>query len=52
MATLGLIIGGVLAAPLGALMVKRIRPRPLLIAVGIVLIATSLFSVARAWGGF
>jgi uncharacterized membrane protein YfcA len=52
MATLGLIIGGVIAAPLGALMVKRIRPRPLLIAVGIVLIATSLFSVARAWGGF
>ena len=48
-ATLGLIIGGVLAAPLGAIIVKRIRPRPLLCAVGVVLLSTSLFTVARAW---
>lgn len=48
-ATLGLIIGGVLAAPLGAILVKRIRPRILLCAVGIVLLSTSVFSVARAW---
>jgi uncharacterized membrane protein YfcA len=48
-ATLGLIIGGVLAAPLGAVLVKRVRPRPLLFAVAAVLIATSVFSLARAW---
>ena len=49
-ATVGLIIGGVVAAPLGAVMVRRIKPRALLFAVAIVLIATSLFSIARAWG--
>jgi len=52
LATVGLIIGGVLAAPLGALMVKRIQPRALLFSVSIVLIATSAFSVARAWAIF
>jgi uncharacterized membrane protein YfcA len=48
-AAVGLIIGGVLAAPLGAILVKRIRPRVLLFAVSAVLIATSVFSIARAW---
>jgi uncharacterized membrane protein YfcA len=48
-AAVGLIIGGVLAAPLGALLVKRVRPRLLLFAVAMVLIATSLFSIAQAW---
>ena len=47
--TIGLIIGGVMAAPFGALLVKRISPRKLLLAVAIVLIATSGFSVWRAW---
>jgi uncharacterized membrane protein YfcA len=49
MATVGLIIGGVVAAPFGALFAKRIKPRTLLVAVSIVLIATSLFSVWKAW---
>ncbi len=48
-ATLGLIVGGVLAAPLGAMLVKRVSPRPLLLAVALVLIATSVFSIYRAW---
>lgn len=48
MATLGLIIGGMLAAPLGALLVKRIRPRLLLATVAVVLIATSLYSIVQA----
>ena len=48
-ATVGLIIGGVLAAPLGALMVKRIRARLLLLAVSIVLIITSAYSIWTAW---
>ncbi|MCU0947268.1 MAG: sulfite exporter TauE/SafE family protein [Porphyrobacter sp.] len=47
--TVGLIIGGVIAAPFGALLVKRVSPRKLLLAVAIVLIATSGFSVWRAW---
>ena len=44
----GLVIGGLLAAPLGALLVKRIKPKPLLTMVGIVLIATSLFALVKA----
>jgi uncharacterized membrane protein YfcA len=48
-ATVGLIVGGVVAAPFGALFAKRMKPRVLLIAVSIVLIATSLFSVWKAW---
>ncbi|MEC7952791.1 MAG: sulfite exporter TauE/SafE family protein, partial [Pseudomonadota bacterium] len=44
-ATVGLIIGGVVAAPLGAMLVKHIRPRLLLGAVAVILIATSLYSV-------
>lgn len=46
--TVGLIIGGVMAAPFGAILVKRISPRTLLLAVATVLIATSAFSVWRA----
>lgn len=44
-ATVGLIIGGVVAAPFGAMLVKHIRPRLLLGAVAVILIATSLYSV-------
>lgn len=39
----GLIIGGVIAAPIGALVVKKLPVRPLMIGVAIVIIATSLF---------
>jgi uncharacterized protein len=38
----GLIIGGVLAAPLGGYLVARIPTRPLMLAVGVLIIATSL----------
>jgi len=44
----GLLIGGLLAAPFGALIAKRIQPRKLLFAVSFVLIATSLFSLYKA----
>jgi uncharacterized membrane protein YfcA len=47
-ATVGLLIGGVLAAPLGAWLVKRIPAKPLLVAVGILLTLTSLYGVYRA----
>lgn len=48
-ATVGMIIGGVLAAPFGAMIVKRIRPAWLLRAVSVVLIATSSFAIWKAW---
>ena len=47
-ATLGLLIGGILAAPIGAWLVKRIPPKPLLVMVGVLLTITSLYGVYRA----
>lgn len=49
-ATLGLLIGGLLAAPIGAWVAKRFNPKLMLILVGVVLTATSLYGVYRAWG--
>jgi uncharacterized membrane protein YfcA len=47
-AAVGLIIGGLMAAPLGAVLAKRIPAKNLLAMVGGVLTATSLFSLYRA----
>lgn len=47
-ATLGLLIGGVAAAPFGAWMAKRVKARTLLIAIGSVLTITSIYGVVRA----
>jgi uncharacterized membrane protein YfcA len=47
-ATAGLLIGGVVAAPLGALIAKRIQTDLLLTMVGVVLTATSLYGLYRA----
>ncbi len=47
-ATLGLLIGGVAAAPLGAYLAKRIPTKPLLLMVGVILTLTSLYGIARA----
>ncbi len=44
-ATLGLLIGGVIAAPFGAVMAKRFSPKLMLILVGFVLTATSAFGL-------
>lgn len=44
----GLLIGGLLAAPLGAWIAKRVEPRRLMFAVSFVLIVTSLFSLYKA----
>lgn len=49
-ATLGLLIGGVLAAPLGAWAAKHFNPKVMLILTGIVLTVTSAYGVWRAWG--
>lgn len=48
-ATLGLLIGGLAAAPLGAWAAKHIPAKPMLVMVGIVLTATSAFGVYKAW---
>lgn len=47
--TVGLIIGGVAAAPFGAVLASRVKPRLLLLAVAVVLIATSSYSIWKAW---
>ncbi|HTG37287.1 sulfite exporter TauE/SafE family protein [Sphingomonas sp.] len=44
---LGLLVGGVIAAPFGALVAKRVPTKALLVMVGMVLSATSLFSIWR-----
>jgi uncharacterized membrane protein YfcA len=49
-ATLGLLIGGLLAAPLGAWAAKHFPAKQMLILVGIVLTITSAYGVWRAWG--
>lgn len=47
--TVGLIIGGVIAAPFGAVLASRVQPRTLLLAVAVVLIVTSAYSIYKAW---
>jgi uncharacterized membrane protein YfcA len=48
LAMVGLLIGGIAAAPFGAYFAKRIPARTLLILVGIVLIATSSYGILKA----
>jgi uncharacterized membrane protein YfcA len=46
-ATLGLLAGGVIAAPLGALLARRMAADTLMVMVGLVLTGTSLFGLWR-----
>lgn len=46
-ATFGLLIGGIVAAPLGAYLTRRVEAQRLMAMVGVVLTATSLFSIYR-----
>jgi uncharacterized membrane protein YfcA len=48
-ATAGLLIGGIIAAPFGAWLVKRVNPKPLLVLVGILLTLTSLYGLYRVY---
>jgi hypothetical protein len=48
-ATLGLLIGGVAAAPLGAFVAKKVPPRALLVLVGCLLTLTSCYGVYQAF---
>ncbi len=47
-AVVGLLIGGVAAAPLGAVLAKRVPAKPLMIMVGVVLTITSAYGIYRA----
>jgi uncharacterized membrane protein YfcA len=47
-ATLGLLFGGILAAPLGALLAKRVAANVLMIMVGVVMTLTSAYGIWRA----
>ncbi len=48
-ATAGLLIGGVIAAPIGARIASRVNAMFLLTAVGVLLVLTSLFGLYRAF---
>ncbi|WP_262271473.1 sulfite exporter TauE/SafE family protein [Microvirga yunnanensis] len=45
----GLIAGGVLAAPLGGFVVSRVPTRPLMVAVGLLIVATSIPRIVQAF---
>lgn len=47
-AIFGLIIGGVLAAPLGAVLIKRIPVKTMMIMVGVLVILTSLYNIWKS----
>jgi uncharacterized protein len=47
-ATIGLLIGGVIAAPLGARLAKRVEPKTLMLMVGVVLTLTSVYNLYLA----
>jgi len=49
-ATLGLLIGGIAAAPFGAWAAKHLPAKQMLIMVGVVLTLTSAYGVYKAWG--
>lgn len=48
--TLGLLIGGIMAAPFGAMAAKHFSPKLILVLVGIVLSITSSYGIWKAWG--
>lgn len=47
-ATLGLLIGGVIAAPFGAMIARHVPAKPLMIMVGFILTLTAGYGVARS----
>ncbi len=47
-ATVGLLLGGVVAAPFGAMIARHVPAKPLLIMVGVILSLTSIYGIARA----
>ena len=48
----GLLIGGMMAAPVAALLVKRLKERWVLVAVGVLVLGISLFQIGHALPGY
>ncbi|XFC40807.1 sulfite exporter TauE/SafE family protein [Stenotrophomonas indicatrix] len=48
----GLLIGGMMAAPVAAVLVKRVKERWVLVAVGVLVLGISLFQVGHALFGY
>ena len=46
---LGLLVGGMIAAPVAALLVRRVREKWVLVAVGLLVLCISLYQIGRAW---
>lgn len=46
---LGLVVGGTLAAPLGARITKMIKPKSLMKVVGVLIVLISLYNLSRNW---
>ena len=46
----GLLIGGMMAAPLAAILVKRVKERWVLVAVGVLVLGISLYQISRSLG--
>jgi uncharacterized membrane protein YfcA len=44
----GLLVGGMMAAPVAALLVKRVKERWVLVAVGVLVLSISLFQIGMA----
>lgn len=49
---IGLIIGGTIAAPIGAYLVTKVKKRPLMILVGVLIIVTSSYTIFKTLSGF
>ena len=48
----GLLVGGMMAAPVAALLVKRLKERWVLIGVGVLVLSISLFQIGHALSGW
>ncbi|WP_312710080.1 TSUP family transporter, partial [Stenotrophomonas sp.] len=48
----GLLVGGMMAAPVAALLVKKVKERWVLVAVGVLVLAISLFQIGHAVHGW
>ncbi len=45
---IGILIGGIMAAPLAAFVVKLVRPRPLMMVIGVLITLISLYNVIKS----
>ncbi len=46
---LGLIIGGIIAAPMGAIVASKIKAKPMMLTVGSLIIIVNLLNIYKAW---